>query len=287
MRLTTRDRNIIQAVYRMGMLSSEHIEVLFFSSSTPGERSRRSACQRRLQLLYHHQFLKRVIRPLIPGEGRAPFVYALDGAGASLIASELGVDRANLTLKGTDEHQSNLFVEHSLAINDLRVALILLCRKEGWQIAHWVTDTAFKSKEYQNKVPFHRRGARLERVYPDGYFRLSVGAGREAHYFLEVDRGTMSNARWQRKVRAYLSFRASGLSERHYGTRNFRVLTVTTGAKRLTNLKKATKAAGGGIHFWFTTAQHVNIWQPKVLLEPVWTVATKEGSEVAFDPSGR
>lgn len=282
MRVTERDINIIKAVYSLGMLSSEHIEVLFFSSSTPGTRSRRSACQRRLQLLFHHRFLKRLVRRLIPGEGRAPFVYTLDEAGAHLITNQLGIDRAALTFNHAEERTSNLFLEHSLAINDFRVTLILLARKKGWQLTNWVSDTAFKSKAYQHRVPFYQRGARIVRVYPDGYFRLIFGEEKQAHYFLEVDRGTMSNARWQRKMEAYLSFRSSGLSKHHFATHNFRVLTVTTSAKRLANLKRATEAVGGEFHFWFTTAEHISIYRPETLLEPVWSVATSEKKQAAF-----
>lgn len=286
MRLTVRDTNIIKAVYSLGILTSEHVEALFFRSNTSDTRSRRSACQRRLQLLFHHQFLKRLNRPLIPGEGRAPFIYALDERGARLIARELGVHRGELALKGTGEAQSHLFVEHSLAINDFRVALLLLTHSKNWRATNWVSDTTFKTKAYRERVPFYYQGSRLVRVFPDGYFRLSFGVGKSAHYFLEVDRGTMSNHRWQRKMDAYASFRSSGLSERYFATKNFRVLTVTTSEKRLANLKRVTAGVGDEPHFWFTTEEHIDIWQPEVLLEPIWSVAGRHDLLAAFASDG-
>ena len=282
MRLTARDTNIIKAVYSLGILTSEHIEALFFSSRNSETRSRRSACQRRLQLLFHHQFLRRLNRPLIPGEGRAPFVYALDEAGVCLVARELGVHQSELAHKGTGEGQSQLFIEHSLATNDFRVALLLLARSKNWRITNWVSDTTFKTKAYRKRVPFYSQGSRLVRVFPDGYFRLSFGVGKSAHYFLEVDRGTMSNERFKRKMEAYASFRSSGLSESSFATKNFRVLTVTTSRKRLENLKRVTAGVGDESHFWFTTEEHIDIWQPEVLLKPIWAVASHRTLFAAF-----
>ena len=86
----------------------------------------------------------------------------------------------------------------------------------------------------------------------------------------------MTNTRWQDKVKAYTEYRSRGLSERHFGTRNFRLLAVTTSTRRMKNLKRATEKIGGDHHFWFTTKDKVDIWQPEKLLAPVWYAATKD-----------
>ena len=83
----------------------------------------------------------------------------------------------------------------------------------------------------------------------------------------------MTNSRWQAKIEAYLNFRAAGLSQDHYDTRNFRVLTITTSESRLENLKRATEDAAGDVFFWFTTDENVSIWCPELLLQPIWHVA--------------
>jgi hypothetical protein len=112
---------------------------------------------------------------------------------------------------------------------------------------------------------------------------LSVpGIEKPAHFFLEVDQGTMSTKRWQEKVRAYIEYRTRGLSKEHYGTRNFRMLTVTTTDRRLRSLKRATEKAEGDYHFWFATQDHIDIWQPQRLLTPVWFVATKDEQRSLF-----
>lgn len=130
MRLTDRDVRIVIAVYRYRLLSSQQIEALFFPSTGSKPHSRRSACQRRLQLLYHHGFLERIPRPLFLGEGRSPFVYALDSRGADLVAQRKDVDRADLDWKPKDNKVGGNFVEHTLAINDVRVVVNLLAGQE-------------------------------------------------------------------------------------------------------------------------------------------------------------
>ncbi len=45
-------------------------------------------------------------------------------------------------------------------------------------------------------------GVKAVRKYPDGYFIVNLSSGQQAHFFLEVDQGTMTNALWQEKVRA-------------------------------------------------------------------------------------
>lgn len=148
------------------------------------------------------------------------------------------------------------------------------------KLLKWIDESTFRTKEYKNPVPFWMRGARKVRVIPDGYFVIEFQQAEQPdHFFLEVDRGTMSNSRWQGKVKAYVRFRAAGLSQEHYGTENFRVLTVTTSQQRLQNLKGATEAAGGKFYFWFTTQEQVDIWLPQRFLEAAWAVA---GTEKTF-----
>lgn len=281
MRLTQRDKAIILAVYHYRLLSSEQIEALFFPSEQP--RGCQTSCQRRLQLLFHHQYLARVFQPIILGEGRTPYVYALDEKGADLAAATLGVDRAGIGWQPKVNQVGISFIAHTLAVNDVRVVMTLLTRQTPLKLVEWVSEADFRTAEYAQRVPIRMRGGRTIRNYPDGYMRLALpGAAQDAHSFLEVDQGTMSNNRWQDKVRAYDEFRRRGLSQHHYGTSHFRILTITTSPKRLQNLKQATEKAGGDHYFWFTTQDRVNLWQPQTLLDPIWWIATKDEPQALF-----
>ncbi len=280
MRLTGRDKKIILAIYEYRLLSAPQVESLFFQSAKP--RGRQTSCQRRLQLLFHHGYLDRLLMPVVLGEGRAPYIYVLDELGADLVAYELGVDRALIQWRPQNNQIGHPFVNHSLAVNDFRVAVNLLSQSGHFLIKQWIGEAEFRTRVLQSRVPFRMRGARVIRNYPDGYFSLIPSQDKqEAHFFLEMDQGTMSNKKWQDKVQAYREFRSRGLSEIHFGTRNFRLLTVTTNDRRLQNLKRATEKVGGDHFFWFTTQDCLDIWQPNTLLSSIWQVAT-QGERVAL-----
>jgi hypothetical protein len=214
-------------------------------------------------------------------------VYALDEAGADLVAIHLGVDRAQVGWKPKHNQLGLQFLDHGLAINDVRLVIQQLVDQAMLVLVEWLDEFTLKSAEWREKVPQTRTKARVVRKYPDGYFTLQLPHNKQpAHFFLEIDQATMTNARWQEKVRAYSTFRQSGQSQKYYGTRNFRVLTVTTSERRLTNLKRATEQAKGDHFFWFTTQEQVTIWEPETILEAVWWVATKEEREGLFSGSG-
>ncbi len=283
MRLTKRDPKIILAVYYYRLLSSPQIEALFFPSQPGKSHSRRSACQRRLQLLFHHSYLDRLFIPLVIGQGRTPFIYTLGTKGAALLATKLGVDAGTIRRQPKANKKGSLFLEHTLAVNDVRVMGDCLARTSQWQLTDWLDDSIFRQETYREKVPFRNQGIKVRRHFPDGYFVLQPADGvKKAHFFLEMDLGTMSNARWREKVEAYIQFRKSGRAAQHYGTNKFRLLTVTTSDRRLKNLKRTTEKAGGTHYFWFTTQAHIDIEQPENLLNPIWSVSTKKDKLALF-----
>jgi hypothetical protein len=119
-------------------------------------------------------------------------------------------------------------------------------------------------------------------LIPDSYFVIETPHGR-AHFFLELDRGTMSTTRFTTKILAYNTYVESGAYQRRYQTRSLRVLTVTSSSKRLTNLKEATDDAKGGRLFWFTTLRAVT--PTTVLHTPIWQVAGSPLKAVLIDAS--
>jgi len=84
--------------------------------------------------------------------------------------------------------------------------------------------------------------------------------------------------RFRDKVLAYQAYIASGQYEKRYGTRSLRVLTVTSGAKRLENLKAEAEEARGGRVFWFTTFD--KCLAENVLSEAIWLIS----SDTEFAP---
>ena len=121
-------------------------------------------------------------------------------------------------------------------------------------------------------------------VIPDGYFVLATPLGK-AHFFVEIDRGTETLARFKQKIHAYKEYFDSGAYERRYGTKSMRVLTVATGEGRLTNLWRATgevtAAIGGQRRFWFGLADRLTV--DTVLNAPVWVIAGEQTARPLID----
>ena len=157
----------------------------------------------------------------------------------------------------------------------MRIAFNLAAQRAGYQIAKWIGESELKAQPDYVQIPTARGGRRKVAVIPDGYFILVLGEKR-AHFFLESDRATEANKRWGEKVRAYLEYTRTGKYTERYGTRSLRVLTVTTGEKRLANLKRSTEETGGGQMFWFTTVGEVGVGDGLLTAE-IWRVTGQEG----------
>jgi hypothetical protein len=278
---------IIRAIYACRALTTPQIHTLFFvgpqengSQRQPITTAVSTRCQRRLQLLYHHGYIHRDEQPQRLAEGRKPLVYLLDEKGARLLAQARRTEGAEIDWKKKDNRISPMFLEHLLATNDVRIAIQLAANRHGIALERWLDERTLKSsamKDYVRTTWTDRGGRRQDErlaVVPDGYFALSHGPNR-GHFFLEIDLATEPGKRWAHKVRAYLAYIQSGLYQKRYQTRSLRVLTVTTGPKRLANLIRSTEALGGGALFWFTTLGEASA--RAVLHLPIWRRAKHEG----------
>jgi hypothetical protein len=236
----------------------------------------------RLKLLFHHGYLFRDEQPTKLTEGRRPLVHFLDQKGAALL-QERGFWQEEIDWRPEHNQVGSSFIEHLLRTNDVRVAMVVAAEKGGFTIKKWLDDGTLKRRQMKDHVTFTGpQGARLKAaVIPDGYFILG-NAEYDSHHFLEVDLRTVTGQSgrwgrrdWHRKVRAYLAYYHSGQYEKRYGTTKGRVLTVTTGERRLENLKTITEKAGGRSRFWFSTFEQLT--PDAVLTQPIWQVAAREG----------
>jgi hypothetical protein len=131
--------------------------------------------------------------------------------------------------------------------------------------------------EYELKADYDRvtitteAGTRRQvALVPDSYFAI-IANQRRYPFFLELDRGKMTVKRFKEKIKAYLAYQQTGGYEKRYGTRSFRMLTVTIGEKHLLNLKTATEQVGGRDRFWFATLNDLNA--ESVFSADIWHVA--------------
>lgn len=273
MLLTERDKEIVKAVYAYRLLSTEQVETLLFSpDGNQDHPTKTSICRKRLKLLYQHEYLDRIHLPLVPNQGSRPTIYCLAEQGAQLIAGIEGAERASVAWRRKDNDVDFYFLEHSLLINDMRIAVALAARRSGWTLTCWLTERELKSLKERVPDPVHPD--RTLPIAPDAYFTLELGDKR-ASFFLEIDQATEANKRFKAKVQAYLAYVTSGQYQERYQTKSLRVLTVTTGERRVANLKSTTEKVAGSDFFWFTTFGMATA--EKILTAPIWRVAGQEG----------
>ena len=262
MRLTERDLDILQAVSDYELLTTQQLQTLFFPSW--------HTAYARLSLLYHHALLDRKFLGLHADNANTPMLYSLDKRGAQVLQAERGQD---LAWRPRRKSLTVTFLEHTIAINQVRVAVAKASRiTDGFELLRWQGENELKG-DYERVTIETDTGRKVNvSLIPDSYFVLQTPKG-VAHFFLELDRGTMTVKRFKSKILAYQAYYASGAYQRRYETRSLRVLTVTTSPNRAEHLKTVTEAVGGRNRYWFTTLDQV---VPQTVLEtPIWQVATQ------------
>ena len=250
LRLTARDRKILETVHRHRFLRSDRIAELVEGS--------RQHVLRRLQRLYHHGYLERPRCQIDYFQsGSRRIAYGIGNTGAAWLKRELALPYHKLEWK-TKNHVGKLFLEHALLISEIMVAVELACRNRKDVRLLSADDLGVpKMREpFQWSVDI---GPRLKyRVIPDRIFGLEF-AGKRRWYFLEADRATMPVTRtrldqssFQRKS---LAFEATWKQKIHheFGIHRFRILTVTTNAERVQRMIEASQSlkTGHGL-FLFT-----------------------------------
>lgn len=283
-RLTNRDREIVRAVYDYRALISSQINTLFFSKQggNVNQQKPSSRCLQRLRRLYEHGFLHRAEQPSKPSEGHKPFVYFLDKGGVNLLAEMRGVFPDDLDWHPKHKQIRPQAINHLLATNDVRIAIELAAKALSADIRKWLDDSTLRRKEMKDRVEISTPQGKRKPVaiVPDGYCLLSVGE-HNYHNFLEIDMGTVTGQSsnygrrdFSRKIRGYIAYGTSGQYQERYQAQSMRVLIVTTGEKRMENLKAVAEKAGGRDQFWFTTFDKIN--EDSVLSVPIWAVAGRE-----------
>ncbi|HMN13339.1 MAG TPA: replication-relaxation family protein [Bellilinea sp.] len=264
MRLMVRDIEILTAVHDFRIVRGSQLQALFFGSQ--------STASYRLSRLYQHGFLDRHFLPTLGGIASSPALYTLGKRGVDLLRRAVDGDPKDIRKPPDHRELSPLFLEHLLQINDFRVAVTVAARELGYTLELWLDDFQLKASYDRVVIEAPNRRRREVSLIPDGYFVLQVPQGR-ACFFLELDRGTMTRSRFRDKVLAYQAYIASGQYEKRYGTRSLRVLTVTSGPKRLENLREEAEQAGGGRVFWFITSDQI---APETVLSmPIWSLAER------------
>jgi hypothetical protein len=129
-------------------LIREQIERLLFRPDKGQDHpTKTSIALRRLRLLYHHRYVQRLEKPSSPGHGSAPMIYFLDRRGARLLESE-GLEEVRWVRDGAE--RSLLFLDHTLAVNDVRVAIWVATRQGEIALTEWRDERALGRQEEED-----------------------------------------------------------------------------------------------------------------------------------------
>jgi hypothetical protein len=235
--LTVRDREILHHVHRHHFLRSDHLAAL--TTGSPQQMLRR------LQRLYHYGYLERPRCQIdYYQSGSRRMAYGLGNKGAAWLKHDRSLPFHQLDWKRKN-HVGRLFLEHTLLISDIMVAVELACRnhKDVRLLTADDLQLAKMREPFQWNVNIgqrHRCG-----VIPDRVFGLEFN-GERCWYFLEADRATMpitrgdlSQTSFYRKLLAYETTWTQNVHRRDFGIDRFRVLTVTTNSARVQGMVAA------------------------------------------------
>lgn len=245
LQLTLRDREIVRCVSRHRFLRSSHVVALIDGS--------KQAILRRLHLLYHHGYLERPraqIEYYQQGGSRA-LVYGLANRGAELLNSTGNGSQHVLDWGEKNGAVRRLFLEHTLLVSDVMVALELACRRNGRVRFLTAEELPLPEDTRRLRQPFRwhatAKGNPKLGVIPDRVFGLEFldqpADRNRAYFFLEADRATMPVMRenlrqssFYRKLLAYEATWTQNIHRSRFGFHRFRVLTVTTSPDRVKHL---------------------------------------------------
>ena len=265
-RIQARDIQILETLYNYRFLTTSQIAALFFNTKKRAEH--------RLRKLYDANLVDRIFRPVIVGS--AETIYVLGRDGVTLLSRETGTDTAEISdIRLNAAKLKPFFLDHFIDINQVRVALTSASEINNYNMLFWKYENELKNKNEQglliaDKVKDPENPGQRIPVAPDAFFGLETPAGR-AYFFLEVDRATMTNTRFKRKMTGYARYWLDGVYQEKWGYKTFRVLTTTT-AKRLPNLLETTSQLREKqllSIFHFTDRDNIT---PERLFSEIWRV---------------
>jgi hypothetical protein len=233
-RLTERDVELVRDIEKYRLLTTRHIQRLYFDPAHPSPTASARACNRTLARLREAGLIKALDRR-IGGvrAGSAGFVWYLGPAGERVLQT---LDPGRTAGRHNYREPSRHFALHTLAIAELAVETIEAGRNGDMEVLELQTEPA---SWQQSLSPF----GTLQTLKPD--LRLVTARGDyEEHWFIEADLATEHLPVILRQCAAYESFRATGRYQAAHGLFPA-VLWVTPTEARAAAIRAAVARTAG------------------------------------------
>jgi hypothetical protein len=201
-----RERQIVETVARLSLVSGRQLSDLFFHSlSNPSTRAR--LARRVLARLVGLRALERLERRRGgAGGGSSAWVYALGPAGRRLAAYWAG---EGLPRSRSAHEPGAVWTAHTLAVSELYVRLRAAERAGRMELL------AFDAEPVCWRS-YTRLGGAAGVLKPDAYVRLGIG-DYEDHLLVEVDMGTEHRGQLTRQHHAYYEYFRAGVEQAKTG----------------------------------------------------------------------
>jgi hypothetical protein len=230
--LSLADDAILRAIFCHHYLSAQQVCRLLYS------RGSLTHVQSKLKRLTDSGHCQRLFLPRPSQHGSAPSVYTLARKGLNYLQNQ-GLDTTRRYHSVEEREHSYLFLAHTLAVNDFLISAALLCRRVPWiglaSVLH--------ERELKRQPVFvsDSNGGKIG-VIPDSWLDLQVQGSYQSCLALELDRGTVEQKQWRRKVRGLVGW-AKGPYQEQFKTTSLTIAVVATpGEKRLQELVRWTQA---------------------------------------------
>ena len=245
MRLEERDLKLLCDLFLHRLMSRSQLERLYFTSA--------SRCNVRLRQMFDHNLVSRYYLPLAPFGAQC--IYSLGKAGVVPVSRRLEWEPEEVE-RQANRHKTPQFLEHTLAINETRLAFRDALKAETtWKLGRWIPEIQCRH-EYDIRLA----GDKWQREVfkPDGFVRLQNRETRQnASFFLEIDMGHTSSSKFADKLESHTRYLESSLFREVFGEADFRTLVLTTGPRRLKNLREIVEGKGSRL-FLFSTFDEMN-----------------------------
>jgi hypothetical protein len=229
--LTPTDEAILRLLQAYHYLTAEQITRLRYS------RGSLTYVRDRLKTLTDTGYLQRTYLPRMGRGGDTPAIYRLARRGITFLR-DAGAD-LSIRFRPSEGQHSYLFLAHTLAVNDVLIAADLLTRtREDVALASVLHERDLK------RQPVKVTTAKDEQlsVIPDAWldFRL-LAAQKRMCIVLELDRGTVEEGQFRRKIRGLLAY-SNGPYQEVTGAKSLTIAFPTTaGDRRETEMRHWTE----------------------------------------------